>query len=210
MAEPIAVEPRDAAPVQTPVEPQGAPEDTQGGAALPPELVQLPAMQALLAGSPPAVSVPVEGFEKRPEGKLITANKDALMGAGIAFYRSLGGDLGAIFNRAYIEDQELINADKAGKLAEIAPPMEGVAQELASSGTNHPVLNAKAPTSLKSKSPTKLSKAEVIAPQPAAASPQAQSKAMTAKVKNLAVGSPTSGPKPGSGRILNNILKPVL
>lgn len=209
MATPIAVEPRTgAAPAPQAVQPEGTPTEAP---ALPPEVVQIPAVQALLAGSPPAVSVPVEGFEQTPEGKAITAAKDPLMAAGIAFYRSLSGDMGAIFNRAFVEDQEMIEADKAGKLAELAPPLTSVTQAIASSGTKNPVLNAKGPEGMKAAAPKKISQVSLAAPRAAKpASAEAQSKAMTAKVRNLAIGSPTDGPKPGSGRILNNILKPVL
>jgi hypothetical protein len=208
MAAPIPVEPRDAA---APAAPAVAPAEGAEAPALPPEVVQIPAMQAILAGSPAAVSVPVEGFEGTAEGKAITAAKEPLMAAGIAFYRSLGGDLGAIFNRAYVDDQTIMEADKAGKLAELAPPLTSVNQSIATSGQNNPVLNAKAPEGMKTPAPKKISPVSMAQPKSVkSASPEAQSKAMTAKVRNLAIGSPTDGPKPGSGRILNSILKPIL
>jgi len=203
----IVVEPKDsAAPAPEVQSTSGEP------AALPEEVVQIPAIQALLAGSPPAVSVPVTQFEKMPESKVITKYKEPLMQAGLAFYRSLSGDLGAIFNRMFVTDQQILEADKAGKLATIAPPISQVTQEIATSGTKNPALNAATPESAPSPAAPSITPASVLPPQPQTqpASPKAQAKALTEKVKNLAVGSPTSGPKPGSGRILNNILKPVL
>jgi hypothetical protein len=37
-----------------------------------------------------------------------------------------------------------------------------------------------------------------------------QDKILAQKLSNLPAGAPTSGPKPGEGRLLNQILKPVL
>ena len=204
-----AVEPTLAPQASAP-EPAGPPDDVS----LPPELIAVPAVQALLAGSPAAVSAPIAGFEKTPEGKAIVQNKDTLMNMGLAFYRSLSGDLGVVFNQMKLPGAELQAADKAGKLLEIAPPIQQVSQAMSSAGVDHPLLNgAGAPTGAATAAPS-----PIPAGPPPGAGPivptssakKTQDKILATKMANLPPGSPTSGPKPGQGRILNQILKPVL
>ena len=194
MAE-IVVEPK-----ATPTEPTTQPPASKSGFS--DELLQIPALQALFAGAPPAVSTPLKEFAQRPEAKLIEDNKDALLKAGVGFYRSLGGDLGVLFNQLHIAGQDLQEADKAGRLLEIAPPFDQVTEQIAGSGEAHPSLSAQVPAGAKTAAP------QAIPPSPAPAS--VQNKQMTARLKNLQPGSPTSGPAPGAGRIMNQILKPVV
>jgi len=193
-------------------QPQAAPEE--GGANFSPELVQIPAIQGLLAGEPAAFSIPIAEFDARPEGKIITDNKDALMQAGMGFYRSLGGDIGAVFNRMFLADSEIQAADKAGQLSQVAPPFDQVNQMISQSGQQNPVLKqGERPTGLKSAGAPAPTPGPVTAPPPAP-TPQSAGKTparlLGAKIRNLDPGSPTEGPKPGAGRILNQILKPVL
>lgn len=201
-------------PEVTPTAPQPQPQSqAESGPSLPEELIQIPAIQGMIAGQPPAFSVTIADFEKLPEGKTIVANKDSLMQAGMGFYRSLGGDLGAIFNRMYLSDTEIQEADKAGQLQQVAPPLAEVNQMLSQSGAGHPVLQegAPRPTGFKSSgapAPTPGPVAPMQPMQPAQAKTPAR--VMQAKMRNLNVGSPTEGQKPGAGRILNSILKPVL
>jgi hypothetical protein len=167
-------------------------------------------MQAVLAGNPAAVSAPLTEFSKRPEAKIIVDNKDALLAAGFGLYRSLSGDVGVVFNTLHLHPEELKAADKAGKLQQLAPPFDQVNASVAGAGSDtHPVLNAQAvPTGPKG--------------PPMPTPPQMNSGAMnhtpaavqrtvaTARTNSLNPGSPTSGPRPGSGRILNSILRPVV
>lgn len=202
----ITVEPRTAP--AAPVEPTaGAPEPTSDAGALSDEILQIPAMQAVFAGSPAAFSASLKDFEKRPEAKLIVQNKDALMKAGMGLYRSLGGDLGVIFNQLKLSGEQLKSADQAGKLLELAPPFDQVNQQVASSGEGNPVLSAADPAGMAGFTPPAASQmnSAVRGPAPLPASSQ---KALTnARIKNQMLGKPTDGPKPGQGRILNNILK---
>lgn len=212
MANGVTVEPRTAPVTPPPVEPvPGAPEASSGGSSLPDEILQIPAMQAVFAGQPAAVSTPIESFKNRPEAKLLEQNKDALLRAGLGMYRNLGGDLGVIFNQLRISGEQLKAADQAGQLLEVAPPFDQVNASIAQSGESNPVLSAEMPAGLAS------------APAPAAANqvgspvgspkplPASSQKAITnARLKNQMLGKPTDGPKPGQGRILNNILKPVV
>lgn len=205
MANENLVEPLSAATAAPTVEPTtGAPKAKESGG-LPSELLQLPAFQALFAGQPPALSASIADFSKRPETKLVADNKDGLMRAGIGFYRSVGGDLGVVFNQMFVSGEELKAADAAGQLLEIAPPFDTVSQSVAQSGANNPVLNAQTPSGPRGAPvPTP--------PQSGGKSPSAasQRKVTAARVMNIQPGAPTSGPSPGSGRLLNSILKPVI
>lgn len=210
MAEPL-VEPLSAATAAPTVEPTAdapTPTDdatTKGKSGLSSELLQLPAFQALFSGQPPALSAPIADFEKRPETKLVVKNKAGLLKAGIGFYRSLGGDLGVIFNQMFVSGEEIKAADTAGTLLELAPPFDTVSQSVAQSGANNPVLNAQTPSGPRGAPvPTP--------PQSGGKSPSAasQRKVTAARVTNIQPGPPTSGPAPGQGRLLASILKPVI
>lgn len=204
---PVVVEPR--APAATPAVESGT-EAPTGAGSLPDEILQIPAMQAVFAGQPAAVSAPLEAFSKRPEAKLIADNRDALMRAGMGLYRSLGGDLGVIFNQLRLNGEQLKQADQAGKLLEIAPPFDEVNQAIAASGEANPVLSAQVPAGAAGApvpSPSQFGSA-VRGPAPMPASSQ---KSLTnARIKNQMLGKPSEGPKPGAGRLLNSILRPVL
>lgn len=125
----------------------------------------------------------------------------------MGLYRSLAGDLGVLFNRMIISDQEIMDADKAGKLDSIAPPFDQVNAEIGKAGQKHPILSAKNPTGLKQAPAPAVQPAPIAPVEPAK---PASSKEVLQKNKALTPGGPTSGPVPGAGRLLNNILKPVI
>jgi len=204
MADPVVVEPK---PGVSPVAETAPPAETDQTASLPDEVLRVPAIQAIFAGSPPAVSAPIEEFASRPEGKLVMANKEALMKAGMGLYRSVAGDLGVLFNQMYVHPEELKAADAAGKLLELAPPFDSVNPSVAASGENHPSLQKReVPGGFKTFTPPAVQQPPMVAPPPA----KAQTKLMTARVNAQSPGSPTSGPVPGAGRLLNSILKQPL
>jgi len=196
MAENI-VEPKSSTPEVTPT------TQSQGGD-FPDELLQLPAIRGLFAGAPPAFSTAIATFEKRPEAKLIADNKDALQRAGVGLYRSIAGDLGVMFNQLYLAGNDLMEADKQGRLLEVAPPFDQVSQSISQSGEGNPVLNASTPSG------PKTADVPTPGPSPSPAPASTQNKLTTARIKNVSQGAPTSGPAPGAGRILNSILKPVI
>ena len=212
--QPAAGAPQDETPTVDPSQPaQAAPE-------LPDALLKVPAMQALMAGSPPALSATIKSFEKKPEAKLIASNKDLLKQAGMGFYTSLSGETGVIFNGLHIHPEDLLAADKMGKLSTIAPPFDSVDHAVSKSGLQNPALRPSrvpnAPANPRLKAPPTI--ANTVSPEPAP-QPAPQVKQATAglqkailgqRAKNAAVGAPTTGPAPGAGRILNNILKPVV
>lgn len=179
------------------------------GAELPDELIQIPAMQALVAGAPPAFSDVLANFEKRPEAKIIAANKDPLMKAGFGLYRSLDGAQGVVFNQLFVSPDEIKAADQAGRLAELAPPFEELNATVAQSGPNNPVLSGgERPTGFKGGPGA----APAMPPMGSAPPPPAseQTALATKRANNMALGAPTTGPAPGAGRLLNSVLKPVI
>lgn len=210
MADPL-VEPKDGVtPVTETAAPEApeAPAATGGADGLPDDLLQLPVVQSLLAGSPPAVSAPLQEFSKRGEAKVIADNAPTLMKAGMGFYKSLDGATGVIFNQMYVHGEEIKQADAAGKLQEVAPPYDAVEGAVSKSGLAHPALSGKTPAAP--------ANAAIPTPPQAAQAPMqgmpasAQRKLATARVKNLDPGGPTSGASPGAGRLLNSIMKPVI
>lgn len=199
--EPISgAAPIPVSPTLTPEEQAASSPAAAAPVALPDELLSIPAIQGLMAGQPGAVSANIEAFSNRPEGQLISDNQEALQGAGVGLYRSLDGGLGVLFNSQFISDVELKNADKEGRLTEIAPSFDEVNASL---GQNPSAGPAVAPAGTATPPPAS------IGALPDASAPPSR-KAIMAKIANLQPGGPTSGPAPGAGRILSQILKPVL
>lgn len=217
---PDLIEPRAEAPQpQEPtVDPSQQPAGEPSGISEP--LLQVPALQGIMAGTPPALSVNIKAFEKNPVAELIVKNKDPLMQAGMGFYQSMSGDLGVIYNSLHIHPEDLQAADKAGKLTAIAPPFDSVNAEISKSGLGNPALRPtnvpKAPRGPVLKAPPQSGQmvSPEPAPQPAPAVRQAtaalQKSVLGVRAKNLQAGGPTSGPAPGAGRLLNSILRPAV
>jgi hypothetical protein len=203
-AAPVAVEPTAEAAAAAPP----PPEEAQAG--LPEELLKIPAMQGLFAGQPPALSADMKAFANRPEAQLIGQSQQQLLAAGIGAYRSLSGDVAVLFNRFYIAPEEIQAADKEQKLLEVAPPFDAVNAQIAGSGEKNPVLaKRESPQGFKTApAPQPPQSGSVIkAPTP---SSEAETVRQTARTKAMTAQGPTSGPKPAAGRLLNNILRPVI
>lgn len=170
------------------------------------ELLAIPAVQALFAGAPPALSAPIADFAERPEAKEMLKHKDELSRAGMQLYRSLDGSTGVIYNAMKVHGQDIQTADKEGRLQEIAPPFDVVNEGVQGSGANNPVLTAGQPTGMALPSAPSMASPNPVKPAPASA----QKKLAGERAKNAQQGAPTSGPTPGQGRLLASILKPVL
>jgi hypothetical protein len=128
----IQIQPRadaaaPAAPVQSPT-PEAQVPAGGGQSALPDEVIQQPVMQALMSGSPPAVSANIEAAQQTEFGQMVSQFGQQMQGAGLGFYRSQGGDLGVVFNQLFLPPEEIVKADEEGRLMEIAPPLEQVEQ----------------------------------------------------------------------------------
>lgn len=210
MIEPLApaeVAPTAPAAAPPPSEPEEAAE-TQ----LPEELLAIPAVQAVFAGTPPAVSMKIANAGQRPEVKAIAENKDALLGAGMAFYRSLSGELGVMFNILKLNPEDLKAADKRGVLRQIAPDFDLVNHEVSKLGTQHPAFSAgepgaAVPPAMSVGAPQAASGQLSLSPPPPAS---VQRRLAQERLKNLTLGAPSTGPAPGAGRLLNSVLKPVV
>jgi hypothetical protein len=196
-------------------------ESAAQGKALPNDLLRIPAIQGLVAGAPGAISAPIKEFAQRGEAKTIIQHKALLEKAGMGFYKALDGVTGVIFNQLYVHGDQLAQADQAGQLLKVAPSFDMVNHQLATAGAAHPALNHPGVPAAPAAAPIPVppqsagSPQAQAAPTGGAASPPAQSAAaqrdlMTARVNNLQPGSPTSGAVPGAGRLLNQVLKPVL
>lgn len=206
MAEPLVQPLAPAAPAVESNTTTPAPAKSKGG--LPDELLQIPAMQAVFAGQPAAFSAVLEEFKKRPEAKILLGNKSGLMKAGFGLYRSLDGAQGVIFNQLYTHGDEIKQADTEGRLLEVAPPFDVVNEAVSKSGADNPILSATGQTAFRS-APVPNPVAAPIggtSTQPASV----QKTTASARARNLSPGGPTSGAKPGAGRLLNSILRPVL
>lgn len=187
-----------------------APQEKMPGA-----LLKIPAMHGLMTGSPGAVSDNIKDFSKRGDAKVLTDNKDWLTRAGFGFYRSLDGGTGVVFNLLYVHPEELKAADAAGKLKEVAPDFDSVNHAISKSGRAHPALSAgPVPAGLKGAPVPQPPQIAQVPPPPTTPIPPpsaaAQQSLQSARTTNLQPGSPTSGPVPGAGRLLNQVLKPVL
>lgn len=177
-------------------------------ASLPDEVLQIPSIQAIMSGAPPAVSFNVKAAEKTPEAKLIGANKQGLQENGVGFYRSLAGDTGVMFNSLKISGEDIKAADAAGKLLEIAPDAAKVSADIMQSGANHPALNSGAP-------PSGLAAPQGALPPQSAQMPMtdtapANRQKLAAQLKMLQPQAPTSGAHAGQGNLLRSIMRPVL
>lgn len=191
----------------TPTEPQTEAPPTDQGAELSDELLKIGAVQALMAGSPPAASMNIKALSKSPEGKIIASNAESLKSAGFGFYRALSGDIGVIFNGLFLPAEQLQAADKAGQLNQIAPDFQTLSNAADKSGEINPVLNAQTPAGPPTPPapPVPQMSAGTLPPPPASA----QKSLAGARAKNLQEGSPTSG-RAAQGRLLNNLLKPAI
>jgi hypothetical protein len=181
-----------------------APDAGGGGATLPDELIQMPIMQALVSGQPGAVSDSIETGLDTPFGQAIAQFGPQMQDAGFGFYRSNDGALGVVFNRLHVNGQDVVDADNNGTLLEIAPPVSQVEGGLLSDPQSNPALGeAQVPSG-----PAMAGGAG----QPAQGGvPPAQNQNLdAARRKNIQPQGPTDQPRPGAGKILNSILKPVI
>lgn len=178
-----------------------APKDASK-AQIPDAVLQVPAFRALLQGKPPAVSVSIGDAKANPELQAIEAHVESLLYSGFGLYQSKDGQTAVFYNSQFIDGNAIKLADEKGKLDAVAAPYSELKnffdQNIGEAATAAPPTDAAAPA----------------APAPAVAgtppSSAAQTKLAGARVRNLTPGSPTSGPAPGQGRVLNAILKPTV
>ena len=184
------------APASAPAPAPAAPEGGDEGS-IPEAVLEIPEFSGLLEGKPAAVYVD-NGF-KSPETDTIMQHTDELAQAGFGFYPGKDGKTNVVFNTQFISPEEIQKADAEGKLRDIATPfaeLKASFDSVIGSGTS-----GAAPSDAAAPAPA--SSPALPAPAPASVS----KKLATQRVNNVAPSSPTSGPVPGQGRILNSILK---
>lgn len=152
---------------------------------LPADVLDIPAVFAVAKGQPAAVSAPNPSDDAAI--KALTKNAQALVGAGFGLYESRDGKTRVLYNSSLMDVGSLLDADVQGTLGDVAPSFS----TLQTPGAN-PAL------------PGATGAAPAAESQPA---PDVQNQLSTKRTTNLTPGGPTSGARPGAGRILNNILK---
>lgn len=177
------------------------------GGNLPPSF-KVPALQAVFAGQPPAISVPTKSED--PNLKLIWDDREQLMKTGIAFYKALSGDLGVIFNALRLHPEAVKQADKEGRLLEIAPPYTEV-EKMVAGAPVHPLQMVDQDEELVPPQPPQMTPPQsangvLVPPAPAGTVKRLQAE----RIKSTVPGGPTSGMRPGAGRVLNSLMKATL
>lgn len=194
-AEDISAAPAAQTPAPAPEAPAKEAPATEDGAGLPDALLkEVPALQLLMNGSPPATFAARDA--QFPELETVAKHIKDLGEAGFGVYGTQDGANIVVFNGLYVTPDELKTADEGGQLASIAVPYEELRSAFDAPGDA-----ASAPAD---------GSAVMAPPMPSGGAAPPQKSVTTARAKNISAGSPTSGPVPGQGRILNNILKPVV
>jgi len=194
--------PANAAEPTTP-EPKAEKADEGGGEIPDAVLEAAPALQLLLNGSPPATFAPKDA--EFPEIEVVAKHIKDLGKAGFGVYPTKDGANVVVFNGLYVTPEQVAAADEAGQLDQIAAPYAELRTALEggtpSAGATETSPDASGAASM-----------PPIAPAPSGGGPSAgtEKKIAQARLKNSTLGTPTSGPAPGQGRILNNIAKPVV
>lgn len=203
IAVPASAAPAPAPEPVTPVDEAPAPNSKpkDGESALPDELLkEVPALQLLLHGSPPATFAPKDA--EYPELKVVAKHLKDLGKAGFGVYPTKDKANVVVFNGLYVTPEQVKAADEGGTLDKLAVPYDELRGALgAQGGGASPPDASAAPES---------APAAPMAAESAPENPAVEKKLTTARVNNLSLGAPTSGPLPGQGRILNNLTKPVI
>lgn len=168
-----------------------APANSEKKSSLPTEILEMPVFAGILQGAPAALWT--NTGDKSVEATTAVKNQKALADTGIFLYRDKPSKLDLIFNAQFISKELIDKAAEKGKLKDVASPL---AETVASfNGTG-------------------------AAPEagggslPAGGTPGAgglpETPINTQRLSNLQPGSPTSGPSPAAGRVINSIQKPVI
>lgn len=183
---------------------------------LPPELARIPAVQLVSVGAPPAVRVgPGEYY---PELDPLVDRIDEVITGGLDIYKALDESL-VMFNPLFMTAEELIYLDQQGKLATVVPdygevtgsqPQEISDEQVASFVDRGDAAAAKMrEISGPGEEPTPVQATGTPTPVPGP-TPAEQGAVLNSQAKGIKAfgGEPTSGPRPGGGRLLNALLQP--
>lgn len=165
-----------------------APTEDNDTSGIPEAVLELPIFQGLLTGAPAAVYTP--SGTKTPETETIVKYGKELNQAGFGFFRDSKNKLDVFYNTSFLSPEFIKTAADKNKIPEVASPLSEV--NAAVSAAVGPPAGEVAPMG---------GSTEMNLPN---------TPVNTARINNLQPGSPTSGPQPGSGRILNSLLKPTI
>ena len=183
--------------------PEAAPAAPGDELTIPDEVLMIPEFAGLLQGAPPAMSV--ERDATGPEIDTVIKNAPTLKEAGIDILEANSGKY-VIYNSQYVTPEEVIAADKTGKLEELAPPFAEVKSSIQAATQGKGGKKEAA----KPEAPTGMVESNVGGPLPKPA-PASAIKSMTnARIKNVTKSEPTQGAVPGAGRVMNSILQPTI
>ena len=91
---------------------------------LPEDLLQNPLIFAVAKGNPAAVSAPDKS--KDPAVLAVVKHAQPLVAAGFGIYQSVDKKTDVLFNTQSMHPDDLLQADRAGKLLDLAPPFDSI------------------------------------------------------------------------------------
>lgn len=161
-------------------------EETSG---LPVEILEQPVFAGLLSGAPAALWV--ESGSKDPIAVLAVKNGKKLNDVGLFFDRSKEEGIDIVFNAQFLSPELVAAAKKKGRLKDIASPLSEVSAAINGTSAASEAGGATLASGMPSSVPV-------------------DGSLTTARKNNLEPGSPSEGPMPGSGRVLNSLMKPTI
>jgi hypothetical protein len=180
-------------------------------------VANIPAVQMIAVGSPPAVRV--SPGEYYPEIDPLVDNLDKVIESGLDVYRTQKDSL-VMFNPLFISGDELAYLDQAGKLESVVPdygtmtgsvPKELTDEEVAKYVDRSDAVQGKLQGLRDMEPEPEPVEQPVGTPTPVPAPSPGQINAVM-QDQNQAIqafgGPPTTGARPGGGRLLNALLKP--
>lgn len=163
-------------------------EETSG---VPEEILAMPVFKAILEGAPAALWTNT-GDKSAEAVEAVKAGKK-LNDIGLFFYRDDPTKTDVLYNAQFISPELIKTAAKKGKLREVASNLAETVAAINGGGAGSPEAGG--------------------ATLPASGMPSSvpvESPLNTARIGNLEPGSPTSGPSPGQGRVINSIQKQAI
>lgn len=167
---------------------EAAPAEDNDTSGIPEAVLQMPIFQGLLTGAPAAVYTP--SGTKTPETETVVKYGKELNQAGFGFFRDSKNKLDVFYNTSFLSPEFIKTAAEKGKIPEVASPLSEVNSAVSAA------IGAPAGGSAPMGGDMSLN--------------LPNTPVNTARINNLQPGSPTSGPSPGAGRVLNNLTKPVI
>jgi len=163
-----------------------------------PVLKQAPILKAIIQGKPPG-AVLMKDSKLGDKKSKITAKQISEIGLGL--YKPKDKNLvGAVFNPAFIELKDVKALDEAGKLAQVFPALDQLAESM------QPEAEPKPTEDLSEDQPQTAEQNQPM-PKPAGTNAQRSVNRERVKVLDNEGKEPSKRTKPGAGLILNSLLE---